>query len=185
MRKLSSFLLIVLLLVSFTAVNSLAGDKFFSGTITHKESFSQVWYKVVFPANADSTGSQHSNPLFIADCNDADGYCDAITNAAADINIIYHFSKDCNSWYTTTPAGFDATSSTLKTDSIGVEAGTNDINFHNARWLVVECDRQDGTNQTDYLTYNITMTKDLDLQQNGQPIWVGGYKKTRSGYTNP
>ena len=187
MRKFTSYLLtVVILLLGIAVSNSLAGDKYYTGTTTHKESFTQVWYQWVSPANTDSTGSAHSPAFFIGDCNDEDEYCEALANAAADFNILYHFSMDGVTWTAVTPADFDALSNTSVQDTLGIEVGTNELNFHLARWMIIECYGQAGTNPTDYITYNMTLTKDLDLQHNAQPVWVGSVKKRRTGsFVNP
>jgi len=126
------------------------------------ETASQVTYyfKATF---VDSSDQYHSKPMFIADCNDVDGYCRGIVSAASDCNIIYHFSyDDRNTWTTVTPATFDALSNTAVGDTIGINAAANDVaGFHNGMWLVVEFDAgSTALNDDEVVTWVCTLKKD-------------------------
>jgi len=149
------------------------------------EDYTTVVYKFVVYFDGSDTENYHTPPLYIGDCNAVDGYTYGIMDAAGDVNIIYHFSADDrNNWETTTPAGHDAQSNTAKTDTIGIEAGTNDIKFHNARWLVIEADGQ-ASNDGDVLTFIVKLTKDLSIlnDANGSPFYVSDI--VRKSNTNP
>jgi hypothetical protein len=111
---------------------------------------------------ADSSDQLHSKPIYIGDCNYADGYTNTITSAASDVNPIYHFSYDNKStWAITTPATLDAVSSTAVGDTIGIEAGVNDGKYHTSNWLVVEfADGSTALNDDEYIIMVIALTKD-------------------------
>lgn len=177
MKKILAFIMVFI----FISMGN-AGD-LFNQAASKYEGFSFVHYTFQFTF-ADSSSAYHSKPLYIGDCNDVDGYVDAVQSATGDANVIYHFSKDRSTWTTSTPAGFDATSSTAKFDTIGVEAGANVIAFHNSKWLVVEV-VGGGTNNHDgnVFTMNLMFTKDAKLSNNGQYIEMGGI--ANGSTTNP
>lgn len=101
-------------------------------------------------AGSDSTGSQHSYPIYIGDCNDNDAYGYAVTNAASDVNVLIHFSNDLTKWIAVTLASLDAVSTTVKQDTLGI-SDTNANRFHEFAYMVIEHDFQAGANQTDQI----------------------------------
>jgi hypothetical protein len=103
---------------------------------------------ITFPARTDSTGSDHSNPLYIAGFNDADAYMQAVAATASDKNIILHFSNNLQNWTARTMTGFDATSNTMKIDTLG-DAGCPE--WHSYAWMVVEDDGQAAATSDDIL----------------------------------
>jgi hypothetical protein len=116
---------------------------------------------------SDSTGSRHSDAIFIGNVNANDAYVQAVTNAAADINIIFHYSNDLANWQAITATGLDALSNTAKYDTLGIG---DQAPYHKYRWLVVEADGQTGTNQTDIAYIRIDFEPDADVVlPNGQP----------------
>ena len=134
------------------------------------ETASTVTY--IFKATwADSSDHYHSKPFFIGDCNDADAYVSAIVSAASDVNPIYHFSYDnCNTWVAITPADLDALSSTAVVDTMGHEAGVNEISgFHRGMWLVVElADGSTALEDDEICIWTASFKKDADnLLPNG------------------
>jgi hypothetical protein len=168
-----------------------SADHYNAGTITIYESHTSITYvwKMTVPDGGDSTGSWHSRPMYIADCNDVDGYVYAIGTGTAgteDANVIYHFSYDNRTtWYgAVTPADLDAVGATAKYDTIGVNSGVNTHEFHNGRWLVVEYDGQTSNESNRLFTFVMTLTKDLTVSDN-----AGGYvelgKYATKNETNP
>jgi len=123
----------------------------------------QVQYTFKATCTDDSSDQQHSKPFFIGDCNAVDGYVSGVTSAAANVNVFYHFSYDnCNTWTTVTPANLDALSSSAVVDTVGVEAGANDITgFHTGTWMVVEIEGGGTTwNEDETVILNFSFTKD-------------------------
>ena len=111
----------------------------------------------------DSSNARHSKPFYIGEVNAVDAYCRAIMSAASDCNVIYHFSYDNrNTWTAVTPATFDALSNSAVGDTIGIEAGTNDlVGFHTGIWLVVEAVAgSTALNDGEVFTWVATFTKD-------------------------
>jgi hypothetical protein len=104
--------------------------------------------KITFPASGDSTDSQHSLPIFIGNINSNDAYIRAWTNATADYNPVFHFSNDLTKWLAVTASTLDATSTTVKYDTLGGRVLTA---FHQYSWMVVENGPQSGVNITDVL----------------------------------
>ena len=185
------FLLVVLSMVFIGPGPVQSADHYNQGVITPYDSYTSVVYvwKMTVPAAGDSIGSWHSQPMWIGDCNDVDGYCYAVGEGTAgteDINLIYHFSYDNRTtWFTAvTPHNYDALGSTAVHDTMGIESTANVGAFHNGRWLVVEYDGQ-ATNESNRLfTYVVTMTKDATITDN-----AGGYVKlgryANKSETNP
>ena len=187
MKKLVLFLVVFALALIGPVM---AADHYNAGTIAVYESNTQITYVWTFtcPLDGDSTGSWHSRPMYIADCNAVDGYVYSNGTAGTgteDANIIYHFSPDDRTtWWSTTPADLDAQGGVAKTDTIGINSGTNDIYFHASRWLVVEYDGQTGNESNRLYTYVVTMTKDLTMSDNaGGYVKMGRYATGNS--TNP
>jgi len=114
---------------------------------------------ITFPARTDSTGSDHSNALFIGGFNDADGYINATSRTASDKNIILHFSNDLRNWTSRTMTGLDATSSTMKIDTLG-DAGCPE--WHSYNWVIVEDDGQAAATSDDVLDVAISGVADKD-----------------------
>jgi len=189
MKLFSKLSVLVILLVGLMAIQSFGATDLFNNDVTIDETFSTVVVKYTFTF-ADSSDKYHSKPIFIADCNDADAYVSAVQSATGDANVIYHFSQTDNIqsetgvWTTSTPADLDATSSTAKFDTLGIEEGANVIEFHSARWLVIEVLGGSTTNADgNVFTMYLVFTKDHYFINNGQPVDVAG--KATHSYTNP
>ena len=175
------------IIVALIAFLFIAADNYNQPTTTIQESFSYVHYKFQTSAMGDSTGSYHCQPIFIGDCNDADGRVSVDMyngTGTEDANILYHFSDDLATWESTTPADLDNCTTTAKFDTIGIEEGTDDPKFHTHKWMVIEVDGQSGNPSDTYLWINLHLTKDiLAAGPTGQPIYVGS--KTKKSSTNP
>lgn len=122
---------------------------------------------IVFPARTDSTGSNHSEPIYIAGFNDADGFIQAVALTASDKNIILHFSNNLQDWTARTMTGLDATSSTMLLDTLG-DAGCPE--WHQYAWMVVEDDGQTAATDDDVLEVLIQAHADKD---NSETIIAG------------
>ena len=175
--KLIFTFVLVFLLTSFLV----ADDKYTTVPVI-KNHLGGSTITITFAANTDSTGSQHSYPIFIGNVNDNDGFVKAITNAAADFNILYHFSNDLTRWLGAAASELDAVSTTAKYDTLG--ASTHSINFHKFSWMVVECDGQAGTNSTDILYWEAHLRADVAYpSEGGQALKHSFY--TTTNVTNP
>ncbi len=192
--------LALLMILAFAVSTSFAADVYNVGTIYTNnpeaipstgnivaafEDFNHVTYVYRFTF-VDSSNAYHSKPIYIGGCNVDDAYRWAKQSAVGDANVILHFSADNRTnWETTTPAGLDAVSSTAKTDTVGVQGGVDDGNFHYARWMVIEAVGGSGTNADgDIMTIVVKMRKnDPGLLPNGKPYLVA--KVARKSSTNP
>ena len=115
-------------------------------TATHVTYFWQFTF-------VDSSDNYHSRPLYIGHANKEDGYISFIQSTTGDANPILHYSNDDRTkWVDVTPADLNAVSSTMIADTLGANGG-NDLAFHAARWLVVECASGGATNQDDNVMY--------------------------------
>ncbi len=159
-----------------------AGDTY-NQSVTVVENHDQVVVTFDAAMGSDSTGSLHSYPIYIGDCNDADAYITAITNAASDINVLFHLSRERRTWTAVTAADLDACSNTAKEDTLGIgDSGSS--KFHEMRWLVIEKDGQTGANQADALYLTITFEKDVSpVDANGNVVPV--CRIARSSVSNP
>jgi len=150
----------------------------------------QVFYTFRVMQMTDNGSDQiHSKPFFIGDCNKADGFVRGITSAAADVDVIYHFSFDnCNTWVAITPANFDALSSTAVGDTLGIQAGVDQkAGFHQATWMVVEIEEDGGgatydSSETATLTFNFTLDGTLDPDDD---VYIGRSRIRNTSNTNP
>ena len=134
----------------------------------------------------DSSDNYHSRPLYIGDCNREDGYFSAIQSTTGDANIILHYSNDDRTkWVAITPTDLDAVSSTMVADTLGQLDGANDLTFHSARWLVVECASGSSTNADDNVMYvTVRLRKSMPVvMYNDQ--FVHFAKIATSSQTNP
>jgi len=131
-----------------------------SGYVTITETGGGVIFQYNVTLGADSTGSQHSIPIYIGDMNDNDAWVCGVTNAVSDINVVWHYSYNLRNWVSIATVSLDAVSNTAKYDTLGAGT-TDDLGFHRANWLVVECDGQAGANQTDILYLTINFKKDV------------------------
>lgn len=118
--------------------------------VAYWENDAMVVYKFRF-TYVDSSLAYHSKPIFIGDCNVGYGYGSAIQSATGDANVILHYSSDDrNTWWSAvTPSGFDAVSSTAKSDTIGINAGVVLGIQKVSQWLVVEAVGGSSSNQDD------------------------------------
>ena len=168
---------LILVLVS----GSFAGDKWVTQPAVVNQ-YSSTGITIAFPANSDSTGSQHSYPIYIGNSNTNDAWLHGITNAATDYNTIFHFSNDLTNWQSVTASTLDAQSNTLKTDTLG---GVVLAAFHRWNWVIVESDGHAGTNSTD--THTISFGTDSEVTAagpTGQPLKHVFYT-TGGAKTNP
>ena len=158
MGKIKSYFgLAVILLVILSGLFLISGDTYNVAPTTTNESYSELLF-VFYPSMAaDSTGSFHSQPLFIGDLNDNDARIVALGNATTDLNVIFHYSLDRTTWQSVTATGLDACSNTAKYDTLG---NGEQIVFHSYQWLIVENDGQAGANTTDKVKVSIQFRKD-------------------------
>ena len=145
MKRIFSYILIFAIVFALSFVY--AGDKYVT-VPSIKNHLGGMTLKVTFPGNSDSTGSQHTDAIFIGNVNDADAYFKVIANAASDINVIIHFSNDLTTWKAVAAATIDAISNTAEYDTLGGRVLTD---FHKYSWMVIESDGQAGVNITDIL----------------------------------
>lgn len=152
------------LFITFAVIATLVGIGFAIDADTYavvpdiKNHLGGTTLKVTFPAIDDSTGSQHTYPIFIGSINDSDGYLKVITNATADINPVFHFSNDLTTWKSVTASNIDAVSNTAEYDTLG---GVVLVDFHKFSWMVIESDAQAGTNTTDILYLEANFQADV------------------------
>ena len=97
----------------------------------------------------DSSNNRHSPAFFIGGVNIVDGYIRCVSSAVGDVNVLLHYSADdAATWGAiTTKATLDAVSATALFDTVGIEAGADEIEFHSSRWMVVELASGSSTNQ--------------------------------------
>jgi len=178
-----SFFILIFLMLMLTM--GWSADYYNVGTVTVYETYTQIVYKWAFTftdALYDSTDSIHSPALLIGDCNDADGYVYTKASAASNVDLLLHTSMDNSVWNLHTADNEqDDLSSTAVFDTIGIYNATNDIAFHSMKFLVLEMDGQTGTGNDSGQTWVVAVvfTKDLDAQNNGQPIKMSGYINSR------
>lgn len=155
------------------------------GYYEHGDQVSYV-YKTTW---VDSSNARHSKAFYIGDINAADGYVQAVMSAASDCNVIYHFSYDNrNTWTAVTPADFDALSNTAVGDTIGMEAGTNDlVGFHTGVWLIIEAVAgSTALNDAEVFTWTATFTRDGTFGEGADvPRIVGSARIANTSNTNP
>ena len=171
--------------LSYTALPTTTGD-----VCAYYVKGNQVWYTFRTYQMTDNGSDQiHSKPFYIGDCNIGDGYVRGITSAAADVDVIYHFSYDnCNTWVTITPGDLNALSSTAVGDTLGIQDAVNDaVGFHAGTWMVVEIE-EDGSGATydssEYvvMTFNFTLDGILDPSVD---MIMGRERIRNSSNTNP
>jgi len=126
----------------------------------------------------DSSNDVFSPAMKIAGLNSTDGYVAVVSSATGDVNPLFHYSPDDRTvWYTTvTPVDLDATSSTTKYDTLGHNENTDDLAFHNARWLVVELHYGGATNAPGNIyTVTVRVNKSVGdaFNANGTPRVYG------------
>lgn len=159
-----------------------------SGTdyVAYVEDYGHITYVWQF-TYIDSSDNYHSRPLYIGNANVSDGYVTAIQSTTGDANIIYHYSADDrNTWETTTPADLDAVSNTSKPDTIGINSGVDDINFHAGRWLVIEAASGSSTNQdSNVLTFVLKLVKVTPTATLGNGDYVRLARVANGSNTNP
>lgn len=169
------FPFLAIIVLSFFAF----GADVFNQSVTITETYASVQVEFQFTW-VDSSNAYHTQPIFIADCNDQDAFVAVKSDSAGDANVIYHYTMaddirdDTAIWFTTTAADLDSISNSVVLDTIGIEAGSNDIYFHSARWLVVEVVGGGTTNKDNgVFNYWLQMTKDENWNYNAQPVTVG------------
>ena len=161
MKKTLNFVLILAIIFAFTF--AIAGNKFVTVPVI-KNHLGGMTLKVTFPANSDSTGSQHTDAIFIGNVNDNDAYLKVIANATADYNVIFHFSNDLTTWKAVTASTIDAVSNTAEYDTLG---GAVLVDFHKYSWMVIEGDAQAGVNITDILYLEANFQADVKQPTQG------------------
>lgn len=174
-RILALFIILIFILASFAANT----DRYNLGSYRTIEGGGFVLYIVTIASteltNFDSTDSYTTKALYIGEANYEDGYIQAISSAAADVNVILHTSNDLNNWTAhTAQDGLDAVSTTLKSDTLGIISGTDDFAFHNNNWMVLELDGQTGAdNEAASYTIIVRLKKQYQSFHNGQALNIG------------
>jgi hypothetical protein len=153
MKKILSILLMLLVVTMLSA-----GDVYDKAVSINSWDGGAV-ITFVSTAGTDSTGSQHSLPIYIGDCNDADAYITSKVATASDVNVFYHVSNDLTNWITVTLGDLDATSSTAKRDTLGGEDSNADY-FHIFPYLIIEHDFQAAATSDDIITTKIWLKTD-------------------------
>ena len=192
---------LIVLFIILTASIALAGDihnngRVYNGNINgtpasgdfiaYFEDYSHITYVYEFTF-VDSSDAYHCKPIYIGNANASDGYIYAIQSATGDANILLHYSADDrNTWETITPADLDAVSSTAKTDTLGYNEAANDLVFHSARWLVVECIGGGTSNADDnVMTVVVRLNKETPTATKGNGDWVRMSRVANQSNTNP
>ncbi len=177
--KLIKLVLFTLLFVGFVS----AGDLYDQDALTINPQIDGVYIAFdVTAGSADTEGSKHSRPIFIGNCNDVDAYLHVICNAAADFNIVIHYSMDLTNWVSVTKGDLDACSNTLKHDTLGV-GDTNFARFHEYSWMVIEVDAQSGVDATDICYVRMFLQADFDLVTSSGKVVP--YVYTSNNVTDP
>lgn len=163
----NTFLILVITL--FSVWSAFAGDAY-NKNVVITENYDQVSIQFNDAIGTDSTGSIHSKPIYIGDCNDGLAYALAICNAASDINIIFHYSYDRRVW--TSVNKHDQVSNAAKYDSCATNK-TGDFRFNDLRWLIIEKDGQTGANVSDICYFTLLLQKDAyPVNKDGFPVKV-------------
>ena len=140
-----------------TVVNGdISGEPASGNYIAYYEDYGHITYVFQF-TYVDSSDSYHSKPFYIGNANSVDGYVSAIgPTGTGDVNVYFHYSNDDRTKW---EAGnvdhtLDAVSNTAKADTLGYTEGADDLEFHSARWMVIEC-AGSGTNNADDNVFNV------------------------------
>ena len=171
--------IIFLILLLGLVFSTIAQDLYNKGTVTKKaEGYTYVLYKweVTIPSGATATDNYHSPAIFIGDANVDDGTIQVKASQAANANLVYHYSNDNENWVTVGPDNnLKNLTNTFVTDTLGMINGSNDLNFHNSTYIVLELDGQTGNSTGTTWTVYIRLKKPSALYSNisGQPIIVG------------
>lgn len=155
--------------------------------VAYWEDYSHVTYLFRYTW-VDSSDNLHSKPLYIGNCNVSDGTISAIQSTTGDANIILHYSGDNrNTWQAITPLDLDQVSGTVKNDTLGYNEKSDDLAFHNARWLVIEAASGTNANQDgNILTVIVKLKKETPtalVPSTGDYVRLG--RITSRSTTNP
>ena len=156
MKKLFSLFITIVIALAFVGIAFTADTYVIVPVI--KNHIGGMTLKVTFPASSDSTGSQHTYPIFIGNINDVDAFFKVIANAASDYNPTFHFSNDLATWKSLAASTVDAVSNTAEYDTLG---GVVLYDFHRYSWMVIENGPQAGVNITDILYLEANFQADV------------------------
>ena len=171
-----------------TVVNgNIYGEPASGDYIAYYEDYAHITYVFQFTF-VDSSDNYHSKPIYIGNANSVDGYVHAIQSTTGDANIYFHYSNDDRTLW---EAGnvdhtLDAVSGTAKNDTLGYTEGADDLEFHSARWMVIECASGSSTNADDnVMTVTIKLNKNVPCPVKPNGDFVRLAKVASSSNTNP
>ena len=180
-------LIVALIVVSIVGVLYAAGT-----TNYHRETanFNNYLKGVSFTGTvtfADSAANYHTKPMFIGNCNYLDGRIttDFTTGyaAASDVIVKYKFSNDLINWVETADGDMDLDANEEQADTLGIADGSNDLNFHNSTWMIIEFDGQTANVVNSIITWTVNLAIEEVAHVSGQPLKLGWTANKAS--TNP
>ena len=136
-----------------TAVNYVEGDTWI------------IYYGPATFGAAGGTDNAYTQAFYIADCNLQYGgiYCYATEAGTEDVNPILEYSADDDAsnatfGWATTYADLDATGTTIKSDTLGINAGAQD-GFKFSKWARIKFDGQAGNENSLVMNWYVYLTK--------------------------
>jgi len=200
MKKL---IVLILILGLASIVSGASADIFNTGTVVngdidgepasgnylaYYEDYGHITYVFQFTF-VDSSDKYHSKPFYIGNANSVDGYVSAIgPTGTGDVNVFFHYSNDDRTKWEpgNVDHTLDAVSNTAKADTLGYTEGADDLEFHSARWMVIEC-APGGTNNADDNVFNviIKLNKDVPTAVKANGDFVRMARVASKSNTNP
>ena len=165
----------------------ISGEPASGDYIAYYEDYGHITYVFQFTF-VDSSDNYHSKPIYIGNANASDGYVSAVQSTTGDANVYFHYSADDRTKWVTGNVDhtLDAVSSSAKNDTLGYTEGVDDLVFHSARWMVIECASGSSTNQDDnVMTVTIKLNKSTPTSTKPNGDFVRMARVALKSNTNP
>lgn len=181
-----SFVTLCLVAGLFSIAYSAGTTDIYGQSVSYSNYFGGVQYTgtVTF---ADSAANYHTKPFFIGNANYYDGRIttDFTTGyaAASDVIVKYKFSNDRINWVETADSDMDLDANEEQADTLGMDDGVNDLNFHNSIWMIIEFDGQTANVTNSVITWTVNLGLPEIVHNNGQPLPLG--RVANKAITNP
>ena len=129
---------------------------------------SYIMYYGTVDMSSEAEGNHYTQALFIAEFNEGHGYLSAVCSEVGieDVDVYVEYSQDLSTWVSGGEiTGLNGLGTTMKTDTVDVINGAQNIRWKAWRWIRFKFDGQAGNDDTTVTWRFLLMRNQLATQK--------------------